>query len=271
MNSRAFTLSLIIACFSMWMVYAYIEGKEADFKAKFGKDMPVVVAKINIKELELLDDSKITTKSVPRKFIAPRAFRKVEDVFNKIAAVPIAKDEQITAPRILNPGVRTGLSRQVSVGKRAMSINVSGSQAVSRLLKPGDRVDIITFVDYAGGKKDKVKSKTILQDVFVLSTGRNITNNIPLIGLRTDKAIKKLNLNTYSNFNEVTLEVDPFQAQKLLMLINLGTKPYLTLRNNNDKSITRIKSTDIYDLLGEDRNEAKQYFSEKALREKRSK
>ena len=157
------------------------------------------------------------------------------------------------------------------MGKRAMSITVSGSQAVSRLIRPGDRVDVITYLDYAGGKKDRVKSKTVLQDVFVLSTGRNITNNIPLIGVKTDKAIKKLNLNTYSNFNEVTLEVDPFQAQKLIMLINLGHKPYLTLRNNNDKSITRIKSTDVYDLLGEDRNEAKKYFQERALREKRSK
>ena len=105
MNSRAFTLSLIIAGFAMWMVYAYINGKEADFKAKFGKPTSVVVAKVKVNELELLDDTKITTISVPKKFVAPRAFKNREDVFNKIAAVPIAKGEQITAPRILNPGV----------------------------------------------------------------------------------------------------------------------------------------------------------------------
>lgn len=268
MNTRAFTLSLIIAGIAMWMVSAYISGREANFTEKYGKPVTVVVAKADINELDLIDDTKVTVESVPRKFVMPGAFRQAKQVYNTIATVPIQKGEQITAPRVTFPGAKTGLSRNVNLGKRAISIAVSGDTAVSKLIKPGDRVDVISLIDYSGGAKDRQKVKTILQDVYVLATGLNVTNNIPIVGIKTPRVIRKMNLNTYSNFDSVTLEVDPFQAQKLVFLTTANAaRPVLALRNNNDKSITRIKATSIFDLLGEDRAEAKKFFAEKAAKE----
>ena len=60
------------------------------------------------------------------------------------------------------------MARQVSVGKRAIAIAVNENMAVSKLLKPGDRVDILAAIDYAAGQKDKYKIKTVLQDILVL-------------------------------------------------------------------------------------------------------
>ena len=73
-----------------------------------------------------------------------------------------------------------------------------------------------------------------------------------------------MNLNTYSQFNTVTLELTPFQIQKLVYLLTYSNaQPYLSLRNNNDKKIIKIESTRIFDVLGEDEAEAKIYFAEK--------
>ena len=148
----------------------------------------------------------------------------------------------------------------MSVGKRAVSIIVDEAQAVAKLIKPGDRVDVLAHVDYSGGRKDRMKVMTVLQDVLVLSTGLSITNSIPVTGVRTDRAIRKMNLNVYTNYRTVTLEVDPFDAQKLIFLISSLGKPFLSLRNNNDKQKKRIKSTELFDLLGEDSQDAKNYF-----------
>ena len=269
MNSRAFTLSLLIAGIAVFMVNSYIEGREAVFKDKYGVEVSVVVAKVDIRELELIDDRKVMTISVPKKYRMNGAFEKQDHLYNTIAAVPIKKGEQITKPRVTYPGARSGLSRQISIGKRAMSVQVSEGQAVSKLIKPGDRIDILTLVDYAGGKKEKLKVKTVLQDVYVLATGLNVTKEIPLIGMKVDKEIRKMNLNNYTNFNTVTLELSPYEVQKMIFLIKAGNGIYMSLRNNDDKTIERISGTRLYDVLGEDAQDAKAYFAEQSAQQRK--
>jgi pilus assembly protein CpaB len=269
MNSRAFTLSLVIAGIAMFMVYSYIDGREAQFQTEFGTPVPVVVAKADIKELDIIDDRLVRIETVPQKFRQPGAFSKVEELYNTIAAVPIKAGEQITKPRVTHPGSRTGLSRQVTPGKRAFSINVTEEQAVGRMIKPGDRVDVLTLIDYKGGKKNALTMKTFLQDVYVLSTGFKMTNSLPLTGVKVDNAIKRLNLNTYENFNTLTLELTPNEVQKLAFMMNTSRGIYFSLRNNDDKEISNVKATNLYDVLGEDSVAAKRYFEQKEAQENR--
>ena len=269
MNSRAFTLSLVIAGIAMFMVYSFLEGREAQFVEEYGNPSPVVVAKVDIKELELIDDRKLKIENVPKKFQMPGHFKKIEELYNTIAAVPIKTGEQITRPRITYPGAQSGLSRQISVGKRALSVRVEESQAVSKLIKPGDRVDVLAPIDYAGGKKERIKVKTVLQDVLVLSTGLYVTNSIPIVNLQTaENESREMKLNKYVNFNSVTLELTPFEVQKMVFLVASGGQVYLTLRNNDDKAIERISGTRLYDVLGEDAAEAKTYFAEQQAKER---
>jgi len=269
MNTKAFTLALVIAGFSMFMVYSYIEDQTRAMTKKFGQMETVVVAKVDINELELIDDSKVMTTTMPGKFLSPGHFKTVKGVQNTIATVPILKGEQITKPRVMYPGQRTGLSRQVSVGKRAIAILVDERQAVGKLLRPGDRVDIIAKFVYASGRTDLDKTKTILQDVLFLSTGFSMTNEIPLIGMKTNNSIRKMNLNTYTRYTTITVELDPFQAQKLTHVVKLiDTKPVLVLRNNSDQKRLRIPSTKVFDVLDEDAAEARLYFEEKQKKKK---
>lgn len=268
MNSRAFTTSLILAAVAVLMIYSYITSRETELVSEYGNPTPVVVAKEDIKELEVIDDRKVKIVTIPAKFQMPGRFTRVEDLYNTIAATPIKKDEQITAPRVTYPGAQSGLSRQISIGKRAYSLQVTESQAVSRLLKPGDRIDILAMVDYASGKKDKLKIKTVLQDVLILSTGLFVTNTVPVINVKGDGSeSRQMKLNNYTNYNTITLELTPFEVQKMVFLVAAGNGIYLSLRNNDDKTIERISATRLYDVLGEDAAEAKSYFAEQAARE----
>jgi pilus assembly protein CpaB len=271
MNTRALTLALLIAGFAMMMVYTYLDDQKSLLTKEYGSPRSVVVARVDIQELELIDDSKVTTITVPEGFLAPGHFKSVKELESTVATVPIMKGEQITKPRVTYPGVKTGLARQVAVGKRAVAITTTEKDAVGRLIKPGDRVDILAAIDISSGsRKDLQKSRTILQDVLVLSTGMNMTNSIPMLGVQSDKVIKTMNLNTYIAYNTITLELDPYDVQKLafIQMYSIGNLS-LSLRNNADKEAPRLKPTQIFDVLGEDSSEEKQFLSEKYIKEKK--
>jgi pilus assembly protein CpaB len=263
MNTRAFTLALIIAGIAMFMVHTYIEDQKSVIVKNYGIQRTVIVAKRDIKELELLDETKLMQVTVPEKFIQPGSFKDIKALENTMTTVPIIKGEQITKPRVTYPGAKTGLSRQVSPGKRAFSINITEQQAVGKLIKPGDRIDVVSPMDYSQGKMEFRKVKTILQDVLVLSTGKNMTNSIPIYGVKTPKEIKAMKATVYERYNTVTLELTPYEIQKVIFFKQFyGFRPYLSLRNNNDQKRVRIKSSDVYDTLSEDEvSEAKSFFS----------
>jgi pilus assembly protein CpaB len=249
MNTRAFSLALIISVLAMFMVYTYIEDQENQIKLKFGTEKTVVVAKEDIKELTILDDSKLTVISVPQNFLAPGSFSNIKDLENTIATVPILAGEQITKPRVTYPGPKTGLSRQVASGKRAFSFNVSEKQSVANLVKPGDRVDIILVMNLTNVKLDST-THTVFQDILVLATGLNVSNNIPLVGIRTSDEVRTLNLNVHQNYNTVTVELSPYEIQKAIHFTEgLGSNVYLSLRNNTDKENINIRKSTTKDLI----------------------
>jgi pilus assembly protein CpaB len=272
MNTRAMTLALLIAGFAMFMVYTYIDEQKAEMVKNYGTQTSVVVAKTDVQELDLIDDSKLEVITVPKNFVSPGAFQSVKELENTIATVPIIKGEQITKPRVTFPGIKTGLSKQVAVGKRAVAINITEKDAVGRLIKPGDRVDVLAAIDISqGSRKDLQKTRTILQDILVLSTGMSMTNSIPIYGVETPKVIRTMNLNTYSAYNTITLELDPYDVQKLAYVQAYGNGTLsLSLRNNADKEMPRLKATQIFDVLGEESSEERQFLSDKYSKEGRS-
>ncbi len=260
MNSRAFTFALVIAALSMWMVYSYVKRKTDDLTRLHGTMRVVVVAKEDINEMDLLTDDKMTVDNIPQSYAMPGHFEKIKDLENFVALVPIRKGEQITGPRVSPPGMRTGLARQVSVGKRAFALNISDRHAVGKLIKPGDRVDVVAAIDYASGDKELARVQTVIENVLVLSTGRSITNTLGVYGVETPQVIKVMKADVYADYNTVTLELEQHEAQKLIFIISqLGASPFLTLRNNNDDEKQPLRPTKLFDIV-DDYNTAKHYF-----------
>ena len=77
--------------------------------------------------------------------------------------------------------------------------------------------------------------RTILQDVLILATGPFITNSLPLVGQDMDREIKVMNLDVKRNFNTITLELDPYQVQKtiLVQLLCFGLFKGLNVKRMN--------------------------------------
>ncbi len=266
MNNKALTLSIVMAVFAVFMVQSYVSSIEENAQKKFGTEVLVVTAKRDIKEAESINETMLELTLKPARFLEPSAlsFAKKEadkettkgmrSLIGTIAVVPIKKGEQLTFNKIVEPGIRTGLAPQISPGKRAFSIPVSDITGVSKLLKPGDRVDVIAIVDPGGGK-DKKMSRTILQDTPVLAVGRSIANNaartIEADAFAGGKERVRSLAEDYS-FSSVTLELDPITAQTMALILASGdTVLNISLRNTDDNERMNLGVTTFPDLLSD--------------------
>lgn len=252
-ETRTLWISIGVAMFAIFMLYSWSETQKTEMAKKYGTTKRVVVAASDIAEMETIDESKLEVIDQPQDFIQPEAVTEPEGAVGQVAAVPIKKGEQILQTKLLLPGPDTGLSMEVSPGKRAITIPIDDMRGVSKLLRPGDRIDIVAALDYGKGGDQRREVRTILQDVVVLATGLNVMNKIPRrFELDANgRSINRINLSASTSFTNITVEANPEDAQRLVYI--LATAPgsiFTTLRHPNDRLAVPVKTTVVEDLLG---------------------
>ena len=255
MNSnptRTLALSLCAGIFAMFLVYSYSQEKKAEYDKLYGTTKRVVVATMQIQEMQTIDETMLEYKEIPVHFIQPGAITDPEDAINTIAAAPIQEGEQILATKLLAPGPLTGLANQIAPDKRAVTISIDEVRGVAKLLQPGDRVDVLASLTSGRGEDRKVEVKTIMKDIVILATGEKVVNNTPRLIKKTggnDLEIEALRGDTA--FGTVTLEVSPKEAQDIVFLqVASPGGIYLTLRNGIDRKKPRSLTSDMDSLLG---------------------
>ena len=244
-------ISVGAAIFAVTLLYSYTQEKTAEISKVFGVQTSVVVAVDLIQEMQTVQENMVELRQIPEKFVQPGYARRIEEIVGLVALAPINKGEQILKNKVIKPGPEIGLSLQVSPGKRAVTIPIDETRAVARLLKPGDRVDLVAALDLSAGVAQKRYIKTILQDVVILATGLQIVNELPRIHEEIGGEDFIKNLRAENTFSSVTIELRPEEAQKLIYI--LSTNPgslFLTLRHPSDNSHIKLKQVDMSDILG---------------------
>jgi pilus assembly protein CpaB len=250
-ETRTLWISVFAALFAVFLLYSYTQEKSDDLMKKFGAKQRVVVAAKDINEMETIDETMLQIVERPVDFIEPKAISNPEDAVGQVALAPIKKDEQILESKIMRPGPVTGLSLQVSPSKRAVSIPVDEMRGVAKLIKPGDRIDIIAALDVGKGADQRREVKTIMQDVVILATGLKVANELPRLFETSGNDAYIKNIRADTNFSTITVEVDPKEAQDLIYI--LSTSPgsiFLSLRHPSDRSKDRLPSSTVDAVLG---------------------
>jgi pilus assembly protein CpaB len=252
-DTKTLWISVIAALFSVFLLYSWMQEKNNEVTTKFGKRKTVVVAKKDINEMYPLDETVVEVIEVPEDYVAPQALTDPTELRGYVALTPIIKGEQILKTKISQPGALTGLSFQVSPGKRAITIPIDAMRGVAKLLKPGDRVDMIASVVTGSGQNQKREVKALMQNVIILATGTLVQNQIAadyeLDKTGTNYLIKSLSKNT--NYDSITIEATPAEAQKLIYI--MATNPqdlFMTLRNPSDTGAIGKLTTSVEDVLG---------------------
>lgn len=251
-ETRTLWISIGAALFAVFLLYSWSQEQRHQMAQKFGSTKRVIVAKEDISEMETVEETKLDYIDQPTDFIQPDAILEPENAVGQVAAVPIKKGEQLMQTKLLAPGVDTGIASEVAPGKRAVTIPVDDMRGVSRLLRPGDRIDIVAALDSGKGADIKREVRTILQDVPVLATGLNVVNKIPRrFEAEANGKVVRINLSASTNFTSIVVEVNPAEAQQLIYI--LATSPgslFMSLRNANDRQVAPVRTVGIDDLLG---------------------
>ncbi len=256
-NTKSLIISVILTGFAILLGYTYISQKEAKLYQDLGTFDEVMVATKNIGQYQSIDSGSIELRRIPRKYVQPNYLANVKDLKDTVTAVPIAENETITTNKLLFLGQKTGLSPIVSKGKRAIAIRATTVNSVANLIKPGDRIDILASSVVAEGNQNTAKVTTVLQDVFVLSVGTDVYTQVPTFvsDANYPKGFKCVQPDkgseTGQQFNNITIEVTPKEAQKIVALS--GAELYYTLRNANDRGNEIITPTTDREIFGLDR------------------
>lgn len=252
-ETKTLWISVGAALFAVFLLYSWSQEQKTALHEKFGSKVQIVVAAKDIAEMEPIDESMIEVAEVPSHFKQPEAMSNPEIIIGQMAAAPIKKGEQILNTKLLLPGKDTGLSMQVTPGKRAFTIPIDDMRGAARLIKPGDRIDLVISVETGSGLDKKREVRTIMQDVPVLAAGQNIVDTVPAqLEMEDGKENFLLNnLRKVSNFNSVTLEGSPTEAQLIIHVLaaNPGNL-FVLLRNPNDRYINPLKTVDADDVMG---------------------
>ncbi len=237
-ESRNLWVSLGAGLFAAFLLYSYSQEKKAEYDKQFGSTKPVVLARVDINEMQNLDDSMLEIVQRPTDFVEPGVATDFDSAVGQIAAVPIKKGEQLLLNKLLHPGPETGIALQVAPDKRAVTIPVDEARAVAKLIRPGDRVDVYAAVDTGRGTSQRREVILFMGDVVVLATGISVVNTLPRLYEvdPTGKQLTQINLTGDTKYQTITIEATPRESQDLIYFMT--TSPgniFFTLRNPNDK------------------------------------
>jgi pilus assembly protein CpaB len=243
-ESRTLWISVASALIAVFLLYSYTQEKSDELTKKFGAKQRVVTAKKDIAEMQTITDDMLQTVEQPVDFIQPKAIKNPEDAIGMVALAPIKKDEQLLENKVVEPGPVTGLSLQVAPTKRAVSIPVDEVRGIARLVKPGDRVDILAAVDVGRGPTARREVRTMMQDVTILATGLVVKNDLPRLFEKRGEEMMGRSLRQDTNFNTITIEATPKEAQDLIFI--MATSPgslFMTLRHPSDNTKSALASS----------------------------
>jgi pilus assembly protein CpaB len=217
--------AVLVSGVASYIVYRLVSAQMA---ANAKQQTPqLVVASRNIEVGALLKDSdvKIVDWGGP---VPPGSFTKVEEVTGRGVMQPIYQGEPLLDSRIAAKGAGAGLAATIPMGMRAVAVRVNDVVGVAGFVTPGMRVDILIAGNPPGQPQSTGSlSKTLLQNIEVLSSGTNI---------QKDPEGKPIQVPV------VNLLVTPEQAE-ILSLASNEARIQLVLRNPTDKEVAKTPGT----------------------------
>lgn len=234
MNKRLLSVlafALVISAVASVVLYRLISTKLADTNKPPTSQVAVASHDLEIGTLIKDGDLKIVDWSGPQ----PKgAVLKPADVVGRGVVAAIYEGEPILDSRLAPKGAGAGLAATIPRGMRAVAVRVNDVVGVSGYVVPGMRVDILIAGNPPGASGSLgTQTKTLLQNIEVLSAGQNI---------QKDSEGKPVSVPV------VNLLVTPEQAE-ILSLASNETRIQLILRNPLDTDTVKTPGTAIANLF----------------------
>lgn len=229
MNRRFISVllfALVVSAVASTIVYRLILAQVSASSKPVSAQLVVATRTLGNGVMIKPDDVKVADWSGP---VPEGAITEVDDAIGRGVIDTIYEHEAVVESRIAGKGMGAGLATIIPPGMRAVAVRVNDVVGVGGFLTPGTHVDVLIAGNppSAQASTTGTRTKTLLQDIQVLSAGQN---------LQKDAEGKPVNVTV------VNLLVSPAQAEVLSLASN-EARIQLVLRNPLDKEITKTPGT----------------------------
>ena len=176
MNRKALLFALVVSLIGTALLFVYMRRFEEERSG--GEPVRVLATVRPLKGGELISDDILGVVVIPRAYVEKRAV--LESEKSKVVGLRVghtlqAQQTLLWTDLAIALEERRSLSSLVQPGKRAVTVRAkSGDDKGFALIRPGDRIDVITTVKKAATKpseKDETSSVVLLQNILVLAVG----------------------------------------------------------------------------------------------------
>jgi len=224
MERKGILVPAVLAILGAFVYLAALSSREKTLAESY-ETAKVLVARVDIPERTLLKPDLMDIKDIPRKFIAQDAFEvktqsDIKMITNLVTRVRIPKGNQISQAVLTSLSPTSGLSVKIPPGYRGAIVSINS--ALLKLIKPGDRVDILVTFDALmnDNRKEKVTA-TILQNVLVLGVGSDLGQGLTAkqFGEKTKSDKQSA---AFAEKGILSVALNPNEAQYLALAMKQG-------------------------------------------------
>lgn len=229
-------ISFVLALIATATVFIYLKSLNTEKEEPIKKTTTIIVAAETIPPRTLIEQKMIKEIQVSDDTIFTDYIKESTKIIGKYTKETIFANEGFNINKVQDKNLNE-LSLKIPSNYRAVSISVTGDSGVSSLLKPGDYVDVVSYIAEKKDDKNVVRpdtAKIILQKVEVLAVDKQINREV-----KENTAAE--NGQTVTNFL-VTLSIPISEVEKLVLAESLGSLK-LALRAFKDESITKTEGT----------------------------
>lgn len=233
MNRKALLIAGVSAALGLLLLLIY--QKRFESEAAGGLPVPVLVAVQDIALGEALTEAKLAVRNLPEAYLEDRHIRRAD--LRRVIGVRVsmgirANQAVLWTDLATSSDARRDLSALVRSGMRAVTIRADGSSTFGGLIRPGDRVDVLTTTSRTAAAESDRVTLPLLQNVLVLAAGRDTGGEAAAARSGTAGAQPAAGSET----NQVTLSATMEEATLLVFAQDRG-RLSLILRNPEDIAV----------------------------------
>jgi pilus assembly protein CpaB len=229
----ALGIALLLGLVAVFLANNYLSGTER--QAALSGTTKIAVATAPLAFGTDITADKVRLVDYPNSSIPQGAFTNVAQLMppgkRRVALLPIGINEPILAAKISAEGQGASIAALLPDGMRAASVAINDVSGVAGFVQPNDTVDVLVTRMLPGGAGNSQVTDVLLQNVRVIAIDQQAKN-----ADGTPKVAKT-----------ATLEVNPVDAQKLVLAQTVGTLS-LVLRKPGEQNNPVVETVSMNDL-----------------------
>lgn len=231
----ALGVAVILGLIAVLIANTYLTGRERQLASSPQGMVRVAVASLPLDFGSEITPDKVKFVNYPAASLPPGTYRSMGELLpgGKKRAVlrPIQVNQPLLAADLTGEGEGASIAALLPAGMRAVTVRINDISGVAGFVKPNDTVDVlITRQNLDGGGQNV--TDVLLQNVRVIAKGQDAKGE-------DDKA--KVTRN-------VTLEVTPIDAQKLVLGQKLGDLSLVLRKPGEEENIPKVDTVSLQDL-----------------------